>query len=531
MAGQKPAPDGHSRNGGHRPDTARAESFDVVCIGGGTAGMTAARTARGRGRTVALIESERGLGGDCTYWGCVPSKTLISIASLARQNHTHAELGFVAAPPDFARVMAHQRAVVAALAHRERAQLFERDGITVISGAARLESPQVVRVGDRTLHAGSVVIATGTDPALPAIPGLEETPHLTNRTIFDLTELPQRLLVLGGGPIGLELGQALARLGSQVTILEAGDTLLTKDEPDAGRLIEDTLRRERIDVQLGAQADRVHAHGRGVAVTVTRDGEQRELVADALLVAVGRVPRTAGLDLEALGVKTDRHGFIEVDRRMRTNQPHLYAAGDITGGLQFTHVAAYEGQLAGANASGKRKKANYRVIPWVTFTDPEIAHVGLTENQARDRHGEQIHVASYPMRLVDRAAITGRPEGFIKLITRQRGRIGRANGGTLLGAQIVGAEAGELIHEAVISMQARSFTGRLAQAVHAYPSMSVGIKQAAAQLFDEGRLLAPVDDEAPTDQTQPVAKPESAAFDVNARAEAHERPVARTPDL
>ncbi|MGI8412720.1 MAG: dihydrolipoyl dehydrogenase family protein [Solirubrobacteraceae bacterium] len=517
----EPSSDGRSGNGALRHQTVPTlgtETFDVVCIGGGTAGMTAARIARGRGRSVALIESEAGLGGDCTYWGCVPSKTLISIAGLAAQNQRHAGLGFVAAPPDFARVMAHQRGIVAAAAHRERAQLFERDGISVISGPARLESAQVVRVGERVLGAGRVVIATGTDPVLPPIPGLEQTPHLTNRTIFALTQLPERLLVLGGGPIGLELGQAMARLGSQVTILEAADTLLTNDEPDAGRVLEDALRGEGIDVQLGATTDRVRARGEEVSVSVTSGDQQRELVADALLVAVGRAPRTSGLNLEALGVKTDARGFIEVDRRMRASQTHLYAAGDVTGGLQFTHVAAYEGQIAGANASGGRKKASYRVIPWVTFTDPEVAHVGLTEAQARDRHGGQVRVATYPMRLVDRAAITGRPEGFIKLITRQRGRIGRATGGTLLAAQIVGAHAGELIHEAVISMQARTFTGRLAQAVHAYPSMSVGIQQASAQLFADGRLLAPVGDEAAPDQTTPKAS--TAGFGISAQPEA-----------
>jgi len=485
---------GHSR----AMPALRTESYDLVCIGGGTAGMTAARTARGRGQTVALIEAEGGLGGDCTYWGCVPSKTLISIAGLARQNQTHADLGFVAAPPDFGRVMTHQRAVVTAVAHRERADLFERDGITVISGTARLESSQLVRVGNRALRAGQVVIATGTDPALPPIPGLEDTPYLTNRTIFDLRELPKRLIVLGGGPIGLELGQALARLGSRVTILESGDALLPKDEPEAGRWLEDTLRDEGIELQLGARAERVQARAHDIAVSVSRGDEQYQLVGDALLVAVGRVPRTGGLELEALGVQTDSHGFIDTDRRMRTSEPHLYAAGDVTGGLQFTHVAAYEGQIAGANASGARKKADYRVVPWITFTDPEVAHVGLTETQARGLHGGQVRIAMYPMSLVDRAAITGRPEGFIKLITRQRGRIGRATGGTLLGAQVVGSEAGELIHEAVIAMQARTFTGRLAQAVHAYPSMSVGIQQTAAQLFAEGRLLAPVDDEPDT---------------------------------
>ncbi len=478
------------------------EFFDVVCIGGGTAGMTAARTARGRGRSVALIEAEGRLGGDCTYWGCVPSKTLISIAGLAHRNQTLADLGFVGAPPDFARVMDHQRAVVAAAAHRERAQLFENDGITVISGEARLESPQEIHVGGRSVRAGRVVIATGSNPSLPPIPGLEDTPYLTNRSIFDLKELPSRLIVLGGGPIGLELGQAFTRLGSTVTIVEAANSLLTKDEPAAGRVIEDVLRREGIEVQLRSQADRVQSRGHEVAVSVSCGAEKHELVADALLVAAGRTPRTASLGLEALGVQTDDRGFIAVDDRMRTSETHLYAAGDVTGGLQFTHVAAYEGQIAGANASGGRKKADYRVVPWVTFTDPEVAHVGLTEAQARDRHGDQIRVATYPMRLVDRAVITGHPDGFIRLITRQRGRFGRATGGTLLGAHIVGAEAGELIHEAVITMQAKAFTGRLAQAVHAYPSMSVGIQQAAAQLFANGRLLAPVDGE--TDETQPA---------------------------
>ncbi|MDQ2729492.1 MAG: FAD-dependent oxidoreductase [Actinomycetota bacterium] len=460
--------------------------------------MAAARTARGQGRSVALVEAEGGLGGDCTYWGCVPSKTLISIAGLTHRNRMLAELGFDGDPPDFARVMDHQRTVVAAAAHRERSQLFERDGITVIAGTARLESPQEVRVAGRSVRAGRVVIATGTDPGLPPIPGLDSTPHLTNRTIFDLKELPARLLVLGGGPIGLEMGQAFARLGSTVTIVEAADTLLVKDEPAAGRLIEDILRREGIDVKLRSQVDRVQPRGPDVAMSVHCGDAQHDLVADALLVATGRTPRTSELGLEALGVQTDDRGFITVDERMRTSETHLYAAGDVTGGLQFTHVAAYEGQIAGVNASGKRKKADYRVVPWVTFTDPEVAHVGLTETQARDRHGDQVRVATYPMRLVDRAAITGQPEGFIKLITRQRGPVGRATGGTLLGAHIVGAEAGELIHETVIAMQARAFTGRLAQAVHAYPSMSVGIQQTAAQLFANGRILAPVDDE--TDQ-------------------------------
>lgn len=488
----------HSGNGARHTGPGRSsptESFDVVCIGAGTAGMTAARTARGRGCSVALVEAEGGLGGDCTYWGCVPSKTLISLAGLAHRNRTFADLGFSETAPDFRRVMDHQRAVVAAAAHRERAELFERDGITVVQGTARLESPGVVRVGDRALRSGRVVIATGTDPAVPPVPGLEDTPFLTNRTIFDLHELPKRLIVLGGGPIGLELGQAFARLGSSVTIVEAAASLLTNDEPAAGRLIQGILCREGIDVRLGALVADVRSSAGGIAVSLSQGEERQELVADALLVAAGRTPRTGGLGLEALGVQTDHRGFIIVDDRMRTSHGHIYAAGDVTGGLQFTHVAAYEGQIAGANASGKRRKADYRVVPWVTFTDPEVAHVGLTEDQARDRHGDQVRVATYPMRLVDRAAITGQPEGFIKLVTRQRGRVGRATGGTLLGAHIVGGEAGELIHEAVIAMQARAFTGRLAQAVHAYPSMSVGMQQAAAQLFANGRLLAPVDED------------------------------------
>lgn len=457
--------------------------------------MTAARAARARGASVALVEQEPGLGGDCTFWGCVPSKALIESAKLVHRARAASDLGLRLDTLDFGAVKARTDGVVAAIAHDERAELFEALGVDVRLGTARLEGPDRVRVGeDIVLRAKRIVLATGTDPAVPPIDGLRETPHLTNRSVFSLTELPRRLIVLGGGPIGLELGQAFRRLGSEVTVVELLDRLLVRDDAEAGAVLADVLRREGIELALSTKAERVRRDGEETVVTVSRDGAQRELRADALLVAIGRTPHTEELGLEAAGVATDDRGFVTVDERMRTSAETVYAAGDVCGGLLFTHVAAYEGRIAGVNATGGRAKADYRVVPWVTFTEPEVGHVGVTEEEARAEHGDdKVDVARFPMRLVDRARILGEEDGFVKLVTLRKGPLGGPTGGRLLGAHIVGPSAGELLHEAVLAMQAKTFTGRLAQAIHAYPSVSIGIQQAAAQLFPDGRAVTPVE--------------------------------------
>jgi pyruvate/2-oxoglutarate dehydrogenase complex dihydrolipoamide dehydrogenase (E3) component len=292
------------------------------------------------------------------------------------------------------------------------------------------------------------------------------------------------LLVLGAGAVGLELAQAFRRLGSEVTVLEVADYLLPQEEPEAGETIARVFADEGIGLHLGANATAVEQRGSNVAVQV--DGG--EVVGDELLVATGRAGSAdaLGLDLQL------ERGYVKIDRRCRTNLPHVYAAGDITGRYQFTHVASHEGRVAGANAAGKRARLDERVVPWVTFTDPEIAHVGLTDAQARDRH-RRVETYVFPMSRVDRARILERPLGFVKLVTAARPVLGRTGGGVLVGAQIVGPRAGELIQECALAMQTRCFAGRLAQTIHAYPTMSLAVQQAESQLSPVGRLLAPTD--------------------------------------
>ena len=315
--------------------------------------------------------------------------------------------------------------------------------------------------------------------------------------MFDLRRLPKRLVVLGGGPIGLELGQAFSRLGSEVTVIHQGAQLLEKEEPEVGELVVELLRAEGMHVHLATTATRVARGEGGIEVSATGEDGAIDVVGDEVLVATGRAPRVAGLGLETLGIETVPTG-IPVDRTLRTPVPHVFAAGDVTGQLLFTHIASYEGRLAGHNAvSRRRHKADYRVVPWVTFLDPEVARVGLTEADARARH-RGVEVLRFPMSRVDRARMLGDPKGFIKLVTALRRVVGRMGGGILVGAHIVGPHAGEIIHEAVIAMQARVFAGRLAQAIHAYPAAAVGMQQAASQLFPVGRALVEAEPFAPT---------------------------------
>jgi pyruvate/2-oxoglutarate dehydrogenase complex dihydrolipoamide dehydrogenase (E3) component len=336
-------------------------------------------------------------------------------------------------------------------------------------------------------------VATGSDPFVPPGIGLEDVGYLTNETVFSITELPRRLVVLGGGPMGLELGQAFGRFGSRVTVLHGETRLLTKEDPEVADLVAAILADEGLDCRLSTQATGVSRDDGALAVRFRGPGGEETLVADAVLVATGRRPRVAEIGLEAVGAELKPTG-LEVDASMRVRgADHVFACGDVTGRYLFTHVAAYEGRIAGQNAAGKRQKADYRVVPWVTFLDPEVARVGLTEPQARERN-RHVEVVRFPISRVDRARILGQPRGLIKLVTGGRRLVGRLGGGELLGAHVVGPHAGELLHEAVVAMQARVFAGRLAQAIHAYPTASLGVQQAASQLFPIGRALVEADE-------------------------------------
>jgi pyruvate/2-oxoglutarate dehydrogenase complex dihydrolipoamide dehydrogenase (E3) component len=464
--------------------------FDVVVVGGGTAGITASLAARATGASVALVERERRLGGDCTFYGCVPSKALLEIAKTVHQTRQAASEGILTAPPeiDFAEVAARLRRIVEEIAADERDERFERAGITVVRGEARFVSPDEIDLNREQVGGKRFVIATGSEPALPSLPGIDEVPYLTNRTIFALERLPHRLLVLGGGSTGLELAQAFRRLGSEVVVIETLERLLPKEEPEAGEMVAEVLRQEGVDLRLGSEAVAARTEDGEIVLSLERE----EVGGDALLLAVGRRGSVGGLGVEPLGVRLD-DGYVRVDRRGRTSVANIFAAGDVTGGLQFTHVAAHEGRVAGLNAAGRRAKIDERVAPWVTFTDPEIARVGLTESEARERH-PGVEVVVYPMSHVDRARIAERPIGFVKLVTARRHILGRAGGGELVGAQIAGPHAGELIQECALAMQTRCFAGRLTQTIHPYPAMTLAVQQAAAQLFPLGRALVENDE-------------------------------------
>jgi pyruvate/2-oxoglutarate dehydrogenase complex dihydrolipoamide dehydrogenase (E3) component len=462
------------------------ESYDVVVVGGGTAGVTAALTARHEGARVALVERTAHLGGECTFTGCVPSKTLVETARLAYEIGRAADEGILEQAPqlDFARVMARRARVVAEIARDERDERCTDRGIAVIHGEGSFVGRHELAVGDRQLRFEHAVVATGTRPLVPPDLGLEEVPYLTNETIFALERLPRRLVCLGGGPTALELAQAFRRFGSDVVVLEQMEKLLPHEEPEAGELAAEVLADEGVELRLATRPTRAERREEEIALHLPSGEEE---VGDALLVAAGRRTDTDGLGLDVLGVAL-RDGFVEADDRCRTSADHVFAAGDVTGGFLFTHVAAHEGRVAGLNAAGRKEKVDLSVVPWVTFLDPEIARVGLTEAEARERR-RGVEAVVFPMGRVDRARIAGRPEGFIKLVTAARPLLGRAGGGELVGAQIAGPRAGELIQECALAMRTRCFAGRLAQTIHAYPSASMGVQQAGAQLFPLGRVL------------------------------------------
>ncbi|HWJ43958.1 MAG TPA: NAD(P)/FAD-dependent oxidoreductase [Gaiellaceae bacterium] len=464
--------------------------FDVVVVGGGTAGITASLSARSTGASVALVERERRLGGDCTFYGCVPSKALLEIAKIVHQARRAAGEGILVRRPeiDFAQIAARARRIVDEIAADERDERFERAGITLIHGVASFLSPHELEVDGKRVGGKQFVLATGSEPALPPLPGIEQVPFLTNRTIFGLERLPRRLLVLGGGPTGLELAQAFRRFGGEVVVVETLERLLPNEEPEAGEVMAEVLRGEGVELRLGTEAVAARSENGEIALSL----EEGELRGDALLLAVGRRGSVTGLGLEPLGVHLDK-GYVRVDRRGLTRVANIFAAGDVTGGLQFTHVAAHEGRVAGLNAAGKRGKIDERVTPRVTYTDPEIASVGLTEKEARERH-DGVEAVTYPMSRVDRARIAERAVGFVKLVTARRRILGRAGGGELVGAQIVGPAAGELIQECALAMQTRCFAGRLTQTIHPYPAMTLAVQQAAAQLFPLGRALVETDE-------------------------------------
>jgi pyruvate/2-oxoglutarate dehydrogenase complex dihydrolipoamide dehydrogenase (E3) component len=388
--------------------------------------------------------------------------------------------------------MARVRAVRDAIEPQDSPERLRREGVDVIEGQARFVRRGEIDVDGRNLRYRWALIATGSRPIVPPVAGLEEAIPLTTETIWDLDRLPPRLLVLGGGPIGCELAQAFRRLGSEVTVVEMAERLLLKEEPAASRVIAERFAAEGIGLRLDSYAVEVGADNSGHAVVVQGPGGRKTIACDAILVATGRQPETASLALGAVGVQTDESGAVVVDRRLRTTAAGIFAAGDVTGALPFTHVAAYHGRLVVTNALlGMRRRVDYRAIPWVTFTDPEVARVGVTEAQARERWGERAIVQRYDYAELDRALTAAEAEGFVTLVGDPRGR--------LVGATVAAAQAGESIAELTVWCAQRAKIDRVSQTVHAYPTFAEGASRAAddylrAKYFNDRvrRLVSPL---------------------------------------
>lgn len=457
--------------------------YDLLVIGGGTAGLVAAVGAAGQGARTLLVERDR-TGGDCLWTGCVPSKALLTVAEHAHIARSSGELGVHVGEVsvDFAAAMAHVKASIATIEPHDSPDRLRREGIEVRHGTARFVGPQMVEVDGDRIPFRHAMIATGATPVVPPLPGLAEVDPLTSETLWDLTELPDRLVVLGGGPIGSELGQAFARLGSRVTIIEMAPTIIPREEPEAAAVLTARLTAEGVDVLAATTARRVRIDEDGtrhlmVAPSDADDDDgsaERAIPFDQILVAVGRKPSTDDLGLDEANVALTDRGAIEVDDRLRTTNPRIFAGGDATMLLPFTHVASTHGSTVVQNALfGLRATVDHDKIPWVTFTDPEVARVGLSAAEARERFGDDIAVRTSPHGGLDRAVTSGRTEGFAQLVGDNKGRI--------VGATIVGPRAGEGIGEVAAWMANGAKLGRITRTTHAYPTWSADLAAASLQ--------------------------------------------------
>lgn len=453
------------------------DSFDrnMVVIGAGSAGLVASYIAAAVKAKVTLIEKDR-MGGDCLHTGCVPSKTLIRSAKLLSHIHRSREFGIrsAAADFDFADVMDRIQGVIKTIEPHDSVERYTSLGVECIKGEGRVVSPYQVEVEGRTISTRNIVIAAGAGPLVPPIPGLEGVDYWTSDNIWSIRELPDRLLILGGGPIGSELAQSFARFGSRVTQVEMLPRLLNREDVEVSKLIEDKFSKEGVDVRLGYKATLVRHGENGHTLVCDHEGQEVEIEFDHLLVALGRKARTAGFGLEELGIAMNPSGTIEVNEYLQTKFPNIYVCGDAAGPYQFTHVASHQAWYAGVNAlfgAFRKLKVDYSVIPWATFTDPEVARVGLNELEAAEK-GIAYELTTYELGELDRALADQATEGMVRVLTAPgKDRI--------LGATIVGEHAGDMIHEFVIAMRHGLGLNKILGTIHTYPTVMEANKFAA----------------------------------------------------
>lgn len=444
---------------------------DILVIGGGSGGLSVAAGASQMGASVTLLEGHK-MGGDCLNYGCVPSKALIASGKAAYGQRNSAQYGVENVKPkiDYAAAKDHVADVIATIEPLDSVERFEGFGINVIQEFGTFISPTEVKAGDTIITARRIVIATGSSPLVPPIPGLDQVPYETNETLFELRDQPEHLLIIGGGPIGMEMAQAHIRLGSKVTVIE-GAKALGKDDPELAKIVLDSLRDEGIEIAEDALAAEIRGKVGAIEVE-TQDG--RVFKGSHLLMAVGRKSNIDKLNIEAAGIERSRNG-IQVDAGMRTTNRRVYAIGDVAGGLQFTHVAGYHaGVIIKSMLFGLPSKAKTAHIPWATYTDPELSQVGLTEAQARDIHGDRLEVVRFDYHHNDRAIAERKTKGFIKIMVVK---------GRPIGASIVGYQAGELINLWALALANNMKMSQIASMVAPYPTIGEINKRAAGTYF------------------------------------------------
>jgi pyruvate/2-oxoglutarate dehydrogenase complex dihydrolipoamide dehydrogenase (E3) component len=453
-----------------------AERYDLVVIGAGTAGLVVAAGAAGLGLGLKVALVERNLmGGDCLNFGCVPSKTIIRSARVVGEIWRGHGLGIGTGDIeiDFGAVMERMRRIRAEISHHDSASRFQKLGVDVFLGQGQFKDEDRVAVGDAVLQFKKAVIATGARASIPAVSGLAAVGYLTNETVFSLVERPQRLAVIGGGPIGCELAQTFRRLGCEVVLLHRGDRVLNKEDADAAVVLQGVLGQEGVKLVLDCQLQQVTLGREGKTINYISGGQLGSVTVDEILLGAGRTPNIENLNLEKAGVAWNSAG-IQVNDYLQTTNPKIYGAGDVCMKWQFTHAADGAARIVIKNmlfspfGLGKSKLSSL-VMPWVTYTDPEIAHVGLSEPDAQSQ-GIEFQVIKIPMATVDRAITDGETEGFIKILHRR---------GAIIGATIVASHAGEMISEVTTAMVHKIGLGKLSSVIHPYPTQADGIKKAA----------------------------------------------------
>ncbi|MBZ0106424.1 MAG: mercuric reductase [Sulfuricella denitrificans] len=458
---------------------ARAE-FDICVVGGGAAGLVVAADGANMGAKVILVE-RNGLGGDCLHYGCVPSKALLYCGKVAQTMRRAERFGIAPCAPDvdMTAVMERVQRVIRTIEVHDSPERFRALGVELVSGHGRFCDPSTLEVGGRKITARNFVLATGSRAAIPDIPGLDRVPYLTNENVFALREKVPSLIVLGGGPIGVEMAQAFSRLGSRVLLVNRSPQLLPNEDSDLVSVVTNRIRAEGVSLYLGYSCVRVEKQETSVRLWVTApDGSELMLEAHHLLLATGRQPNIDDLGLEQAGIAL-RHGKIVAGRNLRTSNRRVFVCGDATGGYQFTHVAEHHARVVLRNILFHLPaRVEERVIPWCTFTDPELARVGLSEHDAR-LTGIAHQVYTFPFTDIDRAQTSDETEGFVKILTTPRGY--------LLGAAIVGPHAGELIHEYALAMAAKIRLSSLSGMLHVYPTMAQ-INRRVAEVYREETL-------------------------------------------